>query len=220
MQVPVQEPLAPRLFGYATLFRAHQDATGVSPIHAEAPEEALALAGALARHLGLEIPFSEKGAEVSATLSESGEWGVSVPFGRCGIDGRPEEHVRIFGASEAWCDRLGMDGSASSVQVEEGQTLTFLPGSVQRLRARPRNGGRVLVAFQTEDRTPLLGHAAAWAGEGVAVPEEAGERVLLTHRAFDELAQAGGAAIRERLGAFMTAMENRLSDDAQVAEAH
>ena len=97
--------------------------------------------------------------------------------------------------------------------------MTFRPGSVQRLRARPVAGGRVLVAFQTEDRTPLLGHAAAWAG-AESVPDDAEGRVLLTHRAFGELEQSGEAQIRERLTAFMAQMGQRLAGDARVREAH
>ena len=163
-------PLRPRLFGYATLFRARLESDRFEPVAVEAEDEARGLAHGLAEYVGLTADTPP------ASAIDPQEWGVSVPFGRCGLDDRPHEHVRVLGTDEAWCDRLDLDGAITTTPISEGECATFRPGFVQRIRARPKQGRRVLVAFQTEDHTPLSGHAAAWAAPGAEVPDEAGER--------------------------------------------
>ncbi len=209
------DPLTPRLFGFATLFRARISASGIEPVVSAASVEARALARAIAGHVGLEWP-SPLGYEPAGD-----EWGVSVPFGRCGLNDRPHEHIRLYGAKEAWCDRLSVDGSYTSVPIEEGQDVTFVPGDLQRLRTRSLPGGRVLVAFQTEDRTPLAGNAGAWMGDtDRAVSDDPAERVYQTHQAFDALQGAGSQAIASQISNFLQQMSDRLARDPSVAQEH
>jgi hypothetical protein len=221
-QVGRKDPLAPRLFGFATLFRAHVGSKGVEPIDSDASVEADALAKAIADHVG--VPFDSRLQAESLddeSPDDGEEWGVSVPFGRCGVHGRPHEHIRIYGAEQAWCDRLAEDGTQTTVSVEEGEDVTFLPGHVQRIRARPREKGRVLVAFQTEDRTPLAGHAGAWLGdEAESVPDNPSQRVLLTHRAFNKLAASDPSQIQQQVTAFMQKMHDQLVEDESIEAEH
>ena len=138
--------LRTRLFGYAVLFRAREVLDGAfEPVSVTAADEAQALARELELHVGQSTGTEE--AEIS-------EIGISCPFGRCGIDGRPLEHVRILHAEQAWVDTLTPDGLQTRA-VAEGETILVEPGAFVRFRGRPRPGGRVLVAFQTEDRSPL-----------------------------------------------------------------
>ncbi|MBT4612863.1 MAG: hypothetical protein HOM68_08155 [Gemmatimonadetes bacterium] len=219
-QAGQKDPLVPRLFGFATLFRAQVGPTGIQPVDSDAAVEADALARAIADHVGVSFDASVQAESVGAEPLEGGlEWGVSVPFGRCGVHGRPHEHVRIYGADQAWCDRIAADGSQTTVSVEEGEDLTFLPGHVQRIRALPREKGRVLVAFQTEDRTPLAGHAVAWMGdEAESVPDDPAQRVLLTHRAFNKLAASEPAQIQQQVTAFMRQMSDLVQNESIEAE--
>jgi hypothetical protein len=93
-----------------------------------------------------------------------------------------------------------------------------VPGTVIRFRAKPRPGRRVLVAFQTEDRTPLLGNAAPFTLDG-KVPEAYAERLIQCHAAFDAarcLAEADPPAYRRTLDGFFSAMAQRLADNAEV----
>ena len=78
--------LRTRLFGYAVLFRAREVPGGFEPVDVTAADEAKALARELELHVG--GPVGPNG--------HRGEVGISVPFGRCGIDGRPLEHVRVL----------------------------------------------------------------------------------------------------------------------------
>jgi len=204
-------PLRPRLFGYATLFRARLESDRFEPVAVEAEDEARGLAHGLAEYVGLTADTPP------ASAIDPQEWGVSVPFGRCGLDDRPHEHVRVLGTDEAWCDRLDLDGAITTTPISEGECVTFRPGFVQRIRARPKQGRRVLVAFQTEDQTPLSGHAAAWAAPGAEVPDEAGERVRQTHSAFDDVVAAGQEQIRVQVAQFMEAMQRRLDQTEGLA---
>ena len=88
--------LRTRLFGYAVLFRAREVAGGFEPVDVTAADEAKALARELELHVGEPVGPNGPG----------GEMGISVPFGRCGIDGRPLEHVRVLHAEQAWVDTL------------------------------------------------------------------------------------------------------------------
>lgn len=211
--------LSARLFGYAILYGARQVA-GAGPLASFAPHvadpaaQARILAGELALHLG--IPFA-RGRETEAVP----EAAISVPFGRCGISGLPLEHVRFYQFTEGAADVLRPDG-VESRPLREGETLLVEPGSVVRFRARPRPGRRVLVAFQTEDRTPLSGNAAPLTPEGEAPLMEAAPRLQQTTGAFCQLWQqvdAGTPQGRDRLDRFFGAMAARLVDRDDVATA-
>ncbi len=204
-------PLGARLFGYGILYRARLRGGDVSvacdPLSVDPAEEARALAGELRCHLdgGVSGPTGEARQEV----------GLSVPFGRCGIDGRPLEHVRLYHVARAFVDVLTPRGGTSR-PVEEGRTVLVAPGSVVRFRAIPRSGHRVLVAFQTEDRTPLHGHAAPLTASGEPPPDGAVERLRQTTDAFGELWRSGGGSSLE---AFFTGMAASIEGDPQVRTA-
>ena len=204
------DPLGSRLFGYAILYRARVRGGGAAaacdPVPVDPAGEARALAGELRRHLqgGASGP-GETGDEV----------GLSVPFGRCGIDGRPLEHVRLYHVSRAFVDLLTPRGVRSE-PVEEGRTVLVAPGSIVRFRAVPRPGRRALVAFQTEDRSPLHGHAAPLTRPGEPPPAGAVERLRRTTEAFGELWRAGGGP---SLDPFFTGMAASIDGDPGVEEA-
>ena len=204
------DPLGARLFGYGILYRARLTgggpSSGCEPLSADPAEEARALAGELRRHLA----GSDPGAGETR-----GEVGLSVPFGRCGLDGRPLEHVRLYHAARAFVDVLTPQGAASH-PVAEGRTVLVAPGSIVRFRAVPRPGRRVLVAFQTEDRSPLHGHAAPLTRPGEPPPEGAAERLRQTTDAFCELWRTGGGSGIE---SFFTSMASAIEGDPRVEAA-
>lgn len=202
--------LRSRLFGYAVLFRARQTEAGFKAL-ATSPE---AEAGALARELQLHAGQS---VDVPSGALAEGEVGLSVPFGRCGIRGRPLEHVRIFHAEEAWVDRLSPQG-ATSTAVAEGETLLVEPGGFVRFRARPHPGRRVLISFQTEDRSPLAGHATALIAAGESVPTEAGARLERTTAAFESLQLDPGTA-SGRISELLAEMYQVVSQSPEVSAA-
>lgn len=213
-------PLGGRLFGYGILYRAalHGEAADVSctPVATEAALEARALAETLARHVD-----ARAGSPPPAAAAGEGEMAISVPFGRCGIDGRPREHVRLYQFEEAFIDTLSSAGPATR-SLAEGETVLVEPGSIVRFRARPQPGQRVLAAFQTEDRTPLLGHAAPLTAAGESPADEAGARLRQTTEAFRVLRQGlleGDAQATARLENFFGGMARRVEGDAQIAAA-
>ena len=141
-----------------------------------------------------------------------------MPFGRCGLNGLPREHIQVFAAREAWLDLLTREGP-QVVAVKPGQPVAIEPQSVVRLRARPQPGGRVLVAFQTQDRTPLMGNAAPFTLDG-EIPERWDERLRKGHDAFTEVAGlwAGDRpAYEAALERFFGSMAEKLEGDAAVA---
>ena len=44
-----------------------------------------------------------------------GDWVYSLPFGRCGLQGRPREHIIAHFCAEAYLDVLSMDGIKNRV---------------------------------------------------------------------------------------------------------
>jgi hypothetical protein len=202
------EILRTRLFGYAILYRAREVAGGFEPVEVDPAEEAQALARELQLHVGEAI---------EEQCETSDEVGISVPFGRCGISGRPLEHVRIYHAEEAWVDALGPDGPRST-GVTEGETILVEPGAFIRFRARPRPGRRTLIAFQTEDRSPLAGHAAPLITAGERVPTDAGPRLDRTTAAFEAL-RLDAPAARTRQADMLTEMAAIVHGSAEVSAA-
>lgn len=205
----IDEILRSRLFGYAILFRARWQDGAVEPVVVDPQDEAQALSRELQHHVGQPV-----GGESDR---RDGEIGVSVPFGRCGIDGVPCEHVRMYNVDEAWIDRLTAAGLQSDA-VSEGETLLVEPGSFVRFRGRPRSGHRVLVAFQTEDRSPLAGHAAPLSLADEPTPADAGPRLATTSRAFQTLADDPDAAAG-RLQELFEQMRGVVTSSDDVAHA-
>ena len=210
MSATAAGPLGARLFGYAILYRARLRGGGAGaacdPLPVDPAEEARALAGELRCHL-------EGG--VSGSGEAGDEVGLSVPFGRCGLDGRPLEHVRIHHVTRAFVDVLTPAG-ARSEPVQEGRTVLVAPGAIVRFRAFPRPGRRALVAFQTEDRTPLHGHAAPLTRPGEAPHAGAVERLRQTTDAFGELWGGGDGSSLE---SFFTGMASTIEGDPRVEAA-
>ena len=202
----MDDPLRARLFGYGVPYRVEVDAAGaVVPKPTDAASEAERLCRAL-RQL--------RGEGEGAT---EGDWVYSLPFGRCGIQGRPREHIIADFCAEAYLDVLSMDG-VETQPLAAGEIADIEPGSVVRFRARPLEHHCVLVAFQTEDRTPLLGHAAPFTLDG-EVPDDWRERLVKCHAAFDAAAQASEGGHRPLLERFLGTMAEKLAGDSEVAAA-
>ena len=203
----IREILGVRLFGYGVPYRARFERGVVEPLETGPETEAADLAQALARLRG-----------APGTPGSDDAWALSMPFGRCGLNGLPREHLRVFAAREAWLDLLTWDGP-QEVAVAPGELVAIEPQSVVRLRARPHPGGRVLVAFQTQDRTPLLGNAAPFTLDG-EVPDRWDERLRKGHAAFAEVAglwSGDRPAYEAALRRFFGAMAEKLEGDAAVA---
>ncbi len=201
------DPLRARLFGYGVPYRVAVDGAGsVVPRPTDAASEAERLCRALRQLRG------------EGHAAPDGDWVYSLPFGRCGIQGRPREHIVAHFCSEAYLDVLSMDG-VKTQPLAAGEIVDIEPGSVVRFRARPLEHCRVLVAFQTEDRTPLLGHAAPFTLDG-AVPDDWRERLVKCHAAFDAAAtQTSDDEHRLLLERFCGTMAEKLVGDPKIAAA-
>ena len=201
------DPLRARLFGYGVPYRVELDEVGaVMPRPTDAAGEAERLSRAL---------HQLRGKGEGAT---DGDWVYSLPFGRCGIQGRPREHLIAHFCVEAYIDVLSMD-EVKTQPLAAGEIADIEPGSVVRFRARPLEHCCVLVAFQTEDRTPLLGHAAPYTLDG-AVPDDWRERLVKCHAAFDAaVAQTSDGSHRSLLERFFGTMAEKLAGDPEIAAA-
>lgn len=203
------DPLEVRLFGYGTPYRVGLDEGGtIEPKDTDADLEAESLYRSI-RLL--------KGLVGSANSDEAaGEWAYSMPFGRCGVEGLPREHLVVHFCAEAHLDVLSEEGF-TTLKLDEGEIAHIEPRTVVRLRALPRQYHRVLVAFQTEDRTPLRGNAAPFTLDGV-VPDDWHERLITCHAAFDEAAdQAKQGWHRPWLERFFGEMAEQLAGDPEIA---
>jgi hypothetical protein len=198
-----------RLFGFGIPYRVEiNDVNGVVPLQTNPDLEAADLARALALLAGKKV-------DPMSTTEDT--WAVSVPFGRCGLDGRPREHLMVYGAQEAYLDVLALD-DVSEITMAPDQLVAIEPKTVVRLRARPLVGQRVLVAFQTQDRTPLLGNAAPFTLDGT-VPEDYAGRLRKAHAAFTEvqtLWRDDQKAYRGALESFFGFMAKRLAGNQEV----
>ncbi|MFA6110448.1 MAG: hypothetical protein WDA75_16920 [Candidatus Latescibacterota bacterium] len=205
-----QNSLRVRLFGYGAPYQVRFDQTGtVVPLVTTAEAEAAALV--------LELT-ALTGRSAGLASTEPGGWALSMPFGRCGVAGLPREYLIPWHCREAYLDLLDPDGYRS-VPLSEGAVVQVVPGRVIRFRGRPRPGRRVLVSFQTEDRTPLLGNAAPFTLDG-QVPEAYNERLVRCHGAFAamrRLAETDPPAYRRTLEGFFSAMAARLAGNPEVA---
>lgn len=205
------DPLRARLFGYGVPYRARLTPEGLLlPLETSPEREAADLARELSA-LEAQLAPPQNGEEV--------EWVTSVPFGRCGVENLPLEHLKVFHFSEGWLEVLTAEGHRE-VALAEGALVRIDPQSVVRLRARPRAGRRVLVAFQTQDRTPLLGNAAPFTLDG-QVPDDYSTRLAKAQAAFvhtRSLATADPGAYREVLVGFFARMALKVASDPQVLE--
>ncbi len=201
-------PLRVRLFGYGMPYQVQWAADGtVVPLAVDPAAEAERLADELT-----DPPAPPRAAQ------DPSVWAVSMPFGRCGVDGLPREYLLPLQVEEAYLDVLAPEGPCQHALVE-GAVVRVVPGTVIRLRARPRPGRRVLVAFQTEDRTPLLGNAAPLLLSG-ELPAAYAQRLVRCHGDFAALqarALADPAAYRADLQAFFSTMAARLAEQSEVA---
>lgn len=204
------DPLKARLFGYGVPYRARLAGEGLLlPLETSPEREAADLAGELAALAGQPGPVQ----------AEPGAWATCVPFGRCGVEDLPLEHLKVFNAEEVWLEVLAVEGTCEQA-VREGELLRISPRSVVRLRARPRPSRRVLVAFQTQDRTPLLGNAAPFTLDG-QVPDEYAARLQKAQGAFvfaRRLAGTDPEAYRQLLDAFFARMAQKVEADPQVRQ--
>jgi hypothetical protein len=191
------DPLRARLFGYGVPYRVRFTQSGeVVPLETGPAQEAAALADELEALQG----FPHR----SARQNEEGEWVISMPFGRCGVNGLPREYLTVYHLREGFLDVLDAEGYTERAIVE-GETLTIVPGMVIRVRARPRAGHRVLVGFQTEDRTPLLGNAAPF--------------TLKAHAAFvkmKQLASDDSTRYQTLLQGFFATMAEALAGNEEI----
>ena len=203
------DPMRVRLFGYGVPYQIHlSDGDGVSPLATTAADEA--------RDLALELRVLRDGTgELSA--GDPDAWAYSMAFGRCGLEGLPHEHLIVHHAREAQLDLLS-DRGYERRDLRQGEITTMVPAMVARVRARPQPGRRVVVAFQTEDRTPLQGNAAPFTLDG-EVPDDYSDRLIATHAAFtavQQKAEHDPSACRQALSHFFDAMAGRLAGDEQV----
>ena len=203
------DPLKVRLFGYGTPYRVSIGAEGaVVAGETDEGKEAENLYHTLRGHVEL--------ADKPSSADAAGQWSYSMPFGRCGVDDLPREHLLVYNACEAHLDVLSDQGLATR-QLGEGEIAHIEPGTVVRLRALPRQGQLVLVAFQTEDRTPLSGNAGPYTLDGL-VPDDWRERLAVCHAAFDETAeQAKKGWHQPQLQRFFAAMAEGLADNPAIA---
>ena len=194
-----------RLFGYGILYRVKCDkGIGFSVVETSAEQEAKVLASTLST--------LQRGGVLEGELDPLCAY--SMPFGRCGIEGLPREHIQVHFSQEAYVDVLRGEGVATRA-VSNGEVVAIEPRTIVRLRARPAEGGRVLVAFQTQDHTPLHGNAGPFVIEGSA-PEDWRERLLHCHAAFEETSAMMSQERKVVLNRFFDAMAARIADVAEI----
>ena len=199
--------LKERLFGYGIPYRVEVAKDGrVRAVGTDAAQEAEMLSLSLAMLAGQAVdqPIREK-AET---------WAYSMPFGRCGVDALPREYIQVHFCSEAFLDVLSQDGLDTLV-LNEGESVCIEPRTVVRLRARPYKDQRVLVAFQTQDHTPLQGNAGAFVVNDI-IPEDWRQRLAVCHAVFTAVAAMAAAPRREALDLFFARMATGLAGNSEI----
>jgi hypothetical protein len=200
--------LKERLFGYGTPYRVTVAGDGaVQAVETDAAQEAETLSQML---------MALAGAVENKIQEPLGNWVYSMPFGRCGVDALPREHIQVHFCSEAWIDVLSHDGLHTRALCE-GESVCIEPGTVVRLRARSYGEKRVLVAFQTQDHTPLLGNAGPFKIDGI-IPEGWCERLAACHADFAIVARMAAASRGEALNYFFARMSAALEGKRELGE--
>ena len=140
------DPLKVRLFGYGTPYRVSVGAEGaVVAGETDEEKEAGILYHTLRGHVGR--------ADKPSSADAAGQWSYSMPFGRCGVDDLPREHLLVYNACEAHLDVLSDQGLATR-HLGEGEIAHIEPGTVVRLRALPRPRPRRSRHLRDCDREP------------------------------------------------------------------
>ncbi len=200
--------LKARLFGYGTPYRVElADDGSLAPVPTDAAQEAEALSRQLRA-----LVAGESSVAVGDDVGET--WAYSMPFGRCGIEGLPREHIQVFFCREAFVDVLDKDGLQTRA-LAAGEIFCIEPRSIVRLRVRPQPTGRALVAFQTQDHTPLSGNAGPFSLGGDA-PEDWRERLVVCHATFDAVVTMQEEERREHLSAFFAHMAANLAGNPDL----
>jgi len=201
--------LKERLFGYGTLYRVMVAEDGaVQAVRADVAQEAEELSQML---MALRKPTTETQVHNSADA-----WAYSMPFGRCGVDALPREHIQVHFCAEAWVDVLSYDGLHTRA-LSEGETVCIEPGTVVRLRARSYSARRVLVAFQTQDHTPLFGNAGPFVLDE-SIPEDWRDRMAVCHAAFVSVAALESGPRKAALDRFFGRMATALESKREIGE--
>ena len=202
----IREILGVRLFGYGVPYRARFERGVVEPARDRSRNRGRDLAQALARLRG------------APGTPGSDAWALSMPFGRCGLNGLPREHLRVFAARKAWLDLLTWDGPQEVAVPRDSWSPSNRRASCACAHGRNRGDG-FWSRFRRQDRTPLMGNAAPFTLDG-EVPERWDERLGKGHAAFAEAAglwSGDRPAYEAALERFFGSMAEKLEGDAAVA---
>ena len=204
----IDNVLSQRLFGYGIPYEIKIDSSGkFSPVKWEANVQALELSKTLES-------WSREGKNYS--VSESGSsWAYSMPFGRCGLAGLPLEHLQVFDAEEIHIDVLSEAGLERKLMSED-DIILIRPLTVIRLRLRPKPGRRAIVAFQTEDQTPLAGNAGPYSLQGVNLSTDPFDRFVASQEAFEQTSSMDSKNRNQELAGFFSEMALNLKDGSEL----
>ncbi|MEE3232670.1 MAG: hypothetical protein VX294_00760 [Candidatus Latescibacterota bacterium] len=200
--------LSQRLFGYGIPYEVEIDSSGkFSPVKGKANVQALELSKTLES-------WSREGKNYSVSEAES-SWAYSMPFGRCGLAGLPLEHLQVSDAEEIHIDVLSEAGLERKL-ISENDIILIKPLTVIRLRLRSKPGRRAIVAFQTEDQTPLAGNAGPYSLQGVTLPTEPLDRFVASQEAFEQTSSMGSKDRNQELAVFFSEMALNLKDISEL----
>ena len=204
----VEKILSQRLFGYGILYQVEIDASGKSHLRGiKIDEQASELSKTL------KFWLSEK--NISFNCESKPVWSYSMPFGRCGLAGLPLEHLQVFDAEEAYLDVLSEDGFSTKL-IREKDTILIKPETVIRLRLKSKVDRRAIVAFQTEDQTPLSGNAGPYTLNGVSLPSDPFERFVASHEAFEQTSQMKIEGRNRELSGFFSHMSSKINNKLKM----
>ena len=206
--IEIDKILSHRLFGYGMPYQVEIDSSGkLTPSVSDSHDQALELSKTLKAWSHEEKNyFSAKGQSV---------WSYSMPFGRCGLCGFPNEHLKVFGAEEAYVDIICEDGVERKI-IFEDDIILIRPLTVIRLRIRSKPGFRAIVAFQTEDQTPLFGNAGPYCLQGLDLPNDPFGRFMVAHEAFERTFLMDSEDRRRELISFFSYMSSTMKDDSKL----
>jgi hypothetical protein len=204
----IDNVLSQRLFGYGIPYEVEIDSSGkFSPVKGKANVQALELSKTLESWL-------REGKNHSVSEAES-SWAYSMPFGRCGLAGLPLEHLQVFDAEEIHVDVLSEAGLERKL-ISENDIILIRPLTVIRLRLRSKPGRRAIVAFQTEDQTPLAGNAGPYSLQGVDLSTDPFDRFVESQEAFEQTSSMDSKKRNQELAAFFSEMESNFKDVSEL----